>query len=148
VLYHLSYGPSELGTRSRRLQLTEPARDLTTSFSARDSQLLTPDDQGWLTGIEPATSGATVRRSNRLSYNHRERCQNPKQARQNTDRKIAGSRPKPCGKCVGLPAFGKLLAIQRCHRDHPSYGVNQKDREVLNLVQPRVTFLHLPHQFG
>lgn len=27
--------------------------------------------QGWKTGLEPATFGTTIRRSNRLSYNHR-----------------------------------------------------------------------------
>ncbi len=26
--------------------------------------------QGWKTGLEPATFGTTIRRSNRLSYNH------------------------------------------------------------------------------
>ena len=27
--------------------------------------------KGWMTGLEPATSGTTNQRSNQLSYNHR-----------------------------------------------------------------------------
>ena len=50
VLYQLSYGPTSPRARERT-----PARS-----SCR----------GWLTGIEPATPGATDRCSNRLSYSH------------------------------------------------------------------------------
>ena len=50
VLYQLSYGPT---TSCRRA-------------------LLHHFERGWLTGIEPATPGATDRCSNRLSYSHHE----------------------------------------------------------------------------
>jgi hypothetical protein len=51
VLYQLSYGP------------TIPAHQPLNLFS----------NKGWLTGIEPATPGATDRCSNRLSYSHHTR---------------------------------------------------------------------------
>ena len=78
VLYQLSYGPTpgptptdcgQLGSRTA----DNWAHELRTisncgqpAFSFRSALIL----EGWLTGIEPATPGATDRCSNQLSYSH------------------------------------------------------------------------------
>src|SRR5256885_13583581 len=43
---------------------------LITELTVRPSDRPSVRPSGWLTGIDPATSGATVQRSNRLSYSH------------------------------------------------------------------------------
>ena len=57
VLYQLSYGPKP------RAVLADPT-------ARRASLALLRRSEGWLTGIEPATPGATDRCSNQLSYSH------------------------------------------------------------------------------
>src|SRR5205085_8041513 len=57
VLYQLSYGPSPGPTPTDCGQLD----------SAFETTVVL---EGWLTGIEPATPGATDRCSNQLSYSH------------------------------------------------------------------------------
>ena len=47
-----------------RADTTPTPREVNTRSTRKSAR------RGWLTGLEPATSGATVRRSNRLSYNH------------------------------------------------------------------------------
>jgi hypothetical protein len=67
VLHQLSYGPTPLdraGPRPREAE-RKPAIDAG------------PSSEGWLTGIEPATPGTTIRCSNRLSYSHRVGFFNP-----------------------------------------------------------------------
>src|ERR1700720_2092292 len=58
VLYQLSYGPKPVAT---------PTRGTVKAATLSSNRL-----QGWLTGIEPATPGATDRCSNQLSYSHHE----------------------------------------------------------------------------
>src|SRR5256714_3917992 len=58
VLYQLSYGPKPVATPTHGT-----VKAATLSFGTV---------QGWLTGIEPATPGATDRCSNQLSYRSEE----------------------------------------------------------------------------
>ena len=64
VLYQLSYGPRRSETPSRR----RPQVPHLKNAVGRASGTFTIT--GWLTGIEPATPGATDRCSNQLSYSH------------------------------------------------------------------------------
>ncbi len=83
VLYQLSYGPTPAESR-RTSQHIRGANHYGLRTTANCGQLGFVRNSefvldGWLTGIEPATPGATDRCSNQLSYSHH--CTKPTQLR-------------------------------------------------------------------
>src|SRR4029453_10892424 len=72
VLYQLSYGPStdRAATRPGPLGARRPEPGRVAETWRPPTVELCCTAEGWLTGLEPATPGATDRCSNRLSYSH------------------------------------------------------------------------------
>src|SRR6266567_1365000 len=83
-----------------------------------------PKLSGWLTGIEPATSGATVRRSNRLSYSHREPKRRRQVAKTPRERNLIG--PEPVGKLGRASVQMHVPAPKRADRHDPPHRIHEK----------------------
>lgn len=72
-----------------------------------------PSTHGWATGFEPATSGTTIRRSNRLSYAHRHPAAKDGAMKYNARRRRRKSRRGRIRVARGAAPSGRLRLSRR-----------------------------------
>ena len=111
-----------IGRQSRpRLTIANAVPGPGRQTSLQQNRLPTATHKGWLRGLEPPTFGTTIRRSNQLSYSHREYVSHRRHIIAPVTREIYRSARKWSTAASGHPRFGRNQAAATA-RDRDCIG--------------------------
>ncbi len=106
-----------IGRQSRpRLKIAQAVPGPRRQASLQQNRLPTATHKGWLRGLEPPTFGTTIRRSNQLSYSHREYVSHRRHIIAPVTREIYRSARKWSTAASGHPRFGRNQAAATAKR--------------------------------